>query len=322
MSKPSPQELSEFAKAKAASLGFALCGVTGALPRGKTEFYEWWVDQGFAAGMHYLKTQKKRRKSVEEILPGARSVVVCAMRFPGGENKVPADIGTRAYGKVARYALHQDYHDTILPLLEQLALAIDGAAGVSGGLAYVDTGALSERAFAAEAGIGWVGKHSLLIHPEEGSWFWLGEVITRAELAPDSPIADHCGKCRRCLDACPTGAIFENIRAVDSRKCLPYWNIEHRGEIPKELRKPMGDWLLGCDICQEVCPWTAQSLRKGRKEIGEPPVEYIAVDEVLAMGKEEFKAAYKGRAVARAKLEGLQRNAEIVKENFSAKNEK
>lgn len=318
MSSPSPYELSQFAKDKAKSLGFALCGITGALPRGQTEFYEWWVDQGFAAGMHYLKTQKKRRKSVEEILPGARSVLVCAMRFPGGPPSEPADLADRAYGKVARYALHEDYHNTILPLLEQLALALDGAGGVSGSLAYVDTGALSERAFAAEAGLGWVGKNSLLIHPEEGSWFWLGEVITRAALTPDSPVADHCGKCRRCIDACPTGAIFEDIRAIDSRKCLPYWNIEHRGPIPENLRKPMGNWLLGCDICQEVCPWNAQASRKGRREIGAPPVEYIAADDLLTMSKEEFKASYKGRALARAKLEGLQRNAAIVKENFLA----
>jgi epoxyqueuosine reductase len=312
----SPTELSAFAKEKAKQLGFALCGITGALPRKQTEFFEWWVGQGFGAGMHYLKTQKKRRKSVSEILPGAKSVVVCAMRFPGGESSTPADISERPYGKVARYALHEDYHDTILPLLEQLALCIDGAAQVTGSLAYVDTGALSERAFAAEAGIGWVGKHSLLIHPEEGSWFWLGEVITKAEMQFDEPIADHCGKCRRCVDACPTGAILENLRSVDARKCLPYWNIEHRGPMPEEFKKPMGDWLLGCDICQEVCPWNAHSLKKGRQAIGEPPVEYIAVDEILGLGKEEFKAKYKGRALERAKLEGLQRNAEIVKENF------
>ncbi len=315
MNKPSPHELSAFAKEKAQSLGFALCGVAGALPRKRTEFYDWWVGQGFAAGMHYLKTQRRRRKNMKALLPTARSVVICAMRFPGGGNLPPPDLDSRAYGKVARYAMHEDYHNTILPLLEQLALSIDGAAGTTGSLAYVDTGAISERAYAAEAGIGWIGKHSLLSHPDEGSWLWLGEVITAAQLAPDSPIADHCGKCRRCVDACPTGAILEGLRAVDSRKCLPYWNIEHRGPIPAEFHAPMGDWLLGCDICQEVCPWTSHSLKKGRAEIGEPPVEYIAVDEILALDKDSFKARYKGRAIERAKLEGLQRNAAIVKEN-------
>ncbi|HEY8280792.1 MAG TPA: tRNA epoxyqueuosine(34) reductase QueG [Bdellovibrionota bacterium] len=312
-----PQELSLLVKEKASSLGFALCGITGALPRKRTEFFEWWVDQGFGAGMHYLKRQKSRRKSVEEILPGAKSVVVCAMRFPGAPEQKPEDLETRAYGKIARYALHKDYHETILPLLEQLAQSIDSAGGTTGSRAYVDTGALSERAFAAEAGLGWVGKNSLLLNQEEGSWFWLGEVITKAQLAPDSPVADHCGKCRRCVDACPTGAIVEHLRSVDSRKCLSFWNIEQRGNIPQEFHKPMGHWLLGCDICQEVCPWNAHSLKESRKEHGAPPVEYVAIDDLLLLSESEFQHRYKGRAVERAKLAGLRRNARIVKENFS-----
>lgn len=313
----SPAELSAFTKEQARSLGFHLTGVTGPLARGQTEFYDWWVDSGFGAGMFFLKAQKNRRKSIEQILPGAKSVVVCALRFPGSHVPPPADLGARPYGKIARYALHEDYHGRLLPLLEQLAARIDAAAGVAGSLAYVDTGAISERAFAQAAGLGWVGKHSLLINEQEGSWFWLGEVITRAELAPDSPFtADRCGSCRRCLDACPTGAILEGVRAVDSRKCLSYWNIEHRGPMPAELRAPMGDWLLGCDICQEVCPWNAQAGRKARLGEGQPPVEYVPVEEILSLTPEEFKARYKSRAVSRAKHEGLRRNAEIVKENF------
>jgi epoxyqueuosine reductase len=177
----------------------------------------------------------------------------------------------------------------------------------------VDTGPLSERAFAAQAGVGWVGKHSLLINREEGSWLWLGEVITRAELAPDAPSADHCGTCRRCVDACPTGAIVEGLRSVDSRKCLSYWNIEQRGEIPPELHRPMGSWLLGCDICQEVCPWNAQSERRGRAA---PPVEYVAADDLLALSPPELEARFRGKAAERARAEGLRRNALIVKKNF------
>jgi epoxyqueuosine reductase len=309
----SPSELASFVKSRAGELGFALTGVSGPLARKETEFYDWWVDQGFGADMFFLKTQKARRKSIEQILPGARSVVVCALRFPEGESPEPADADEKAYGKIARYALHEDYHGRLLPLLESLAKEIDAQAGTSGSLAYVDTGAISERAFAQAAGMGWVGKHSLLLNQQEGSWFWLGEVITRAEIAPDSPVADRCGTCRRCIDACPTGAIFENIRAVDSRKCLSYWNIEHRGAIPEKFHKPMGDWLLGCDICQEVCPWNAQASRVSRK--GHPPLEYIAVDEILALTPEEFKVKYKSRAVSRAKLDGLKRNAAIVKAN-------
>jgi epoxyqueuosine reductase len=143
-------------------------------------------------------------------------------------------------------------------------------------------------------------------------------VITTLALTPDTPINDHCGKCRRCLDACPTNAIFEDLRAIDSRKCLSYWNIEHRGSIPQEFHAPMQNWLLGCDICQEVCPWTAQSLRTGRKDVGPAPVEWIAADEILALNQTEFKERYSSRALSRAKLGGLQRNAAIVKKNWQA----
>lgn len=309
----SPSELSTFVKNRSRELGFSLCGISGPIGRKRTEFNDWWVDQGFGAGMFFLKTQKERRKAIEAILPGAQSVVVCALRFPGGLEIKPNE----PVGKVARYALHDDYHERLLPLLKDLALRLDDAADSEGSLAYVDTGPLNERAFAAEAGIGWVGKNSMLIHPEEGSWFWLGEVVTRAKLAPDEPLADHCGKCRRCIDACPTGAILEEIRAIDSRKCLSYWNIEHRGPIPEEFHKPMGEWLLGCDICQEVCPWNSHSLRRGRAEVGAPPAEYIPLEEILGLDKTAFKAKFAKRAISRAKLEGLQRNATIVKKNIS-----
>jgi epoxyqueuosine reductase len=308
-------DLAAFVKSRAAELGFALCGVSGDLSRGKGEFNSWWVDQGFGAGMFFLKNQKERRRSIEAILPGARSVVVCALRFPGGVEVKP-DVPA---GKVARYALQDDYHERLLPLLTQLAAELDAHAGVEGSLAYVDTGALNERALAAQAGLGWVGKNAMLINPEEGSWFWLGEVITRAEIKADEPMADHCGKCRKCLDACPTGAILEEIRAVDSRKCLSYWNIEHRGPIPDEFHRPMGEWLLGCDICQEVCPWTSHSLRRGRASVGAPPAEYIPLEEILALDREEFKAKFAKRAISRAKLEGLQRNARIVQQNLREK---
>lgn len=319
---PTPRELSAWIKAEALSLGFTLTGVSAPLPRKRTEFFNWWVDQGFGAGMHFLRRQKERRQSLDQILPGAKAALVVALRFPGPApepsttpNALQPEAGSELTGKVARYALNVDYHARLLPLLETLAQRLDQQAGTAGSLAYVDTGALNERALAAQAGLGWVGKNAMLISPAEGSWFWLGEIITRAELEPDEPLADHCGKCRRCLDACPTGAIFENLRAIDSRKCLSYWNIEHRGPIPSELHAPMGEWLLGCDICQEVCPWNGQAERKGRKEIGAPAALEIPLHEIFAMDKAAFKQKYGNTALARAKLEGLQRNAKIVQAN-------
>lgn len=288
-------------------------GVTSLPKRGHIEFNEWWVNQGYGADMNYLRTQLPRRKSIESVLSEAKSVVVCALRFPGGDSSLPIEES----GKVARYALQSDYHDRLLPMLKSLALHIDSTCQVEGSISYVDTGPLNERALGAQAGLGWIGKNSMLIHPEEGSWFWLGEVITRAKLEPDSPLPDHCGKCRKCIDACPTNAIFEDIRALDSRKCISYWNIEQKAAIPKEIATKMGDWLLGCDICQEVCPWNSHSLKKARKDIGAPPVEWIPLDEILSLDAADFQTRFKGRAHSRAKQKGLERNARAIQKNKS-----
>ncbi len=313
-----PAALSALVKEKALALGFSFVGICHSVSEGDKEFYQWWADQGFAADMFYLRAQKKRRRSLQEILPGARSAVVCALRFPGSLENLSAD-ETKEKGKVARYAMQDDYHGRLLPMLNELAQFLDEQAGIlpeQKSLSYVDTGAISERALASEAGLGWIGKNAMLIHPEEGSWFWIGEVITSAELSADEATTDHCGKCRRCIDACPTGAILEDLRAVDSRKCIAYLNIEHRGPIAKQFHKPMGNWLLGCDICQEVCPWNEHSLRHARKEIGAPPAEWLDLEEILTMKPEDFTKRFKSRAISRAKLAGLQRNAIIVKKNL------
>lgn len=309
-----PAALSAYIKAEALNLGFALCGISPPLKSGRADFFDWWVDQGFGAGMFFLKRQKARRRDLDAILPGARSVVMVAVRFPGAPEPETSVAPT---GKTARYIQGEDYHREILPKLEELAKLLDAAAGTSESKAYVDTGAINERAYGAQAGLGWVGKNAMLIHPDEGSWFWLGEIVTRAELAADNPITDHCGKCRRCLDACPTGAIFENLRAIDSRKCISYFNIEHRGPIPMEIQKPMGDWLVGCDICQEVCPWNAHSGKKARAEIGQPQPGRVPLAQFENMTPEEFKVAFGKSALSRPKLAGMQRNAEIVKRNLS-----
>lgn len=308
---------SEKIKTKARELGFSLCGITGPLPQKQIAFYEWWVNQGYGAQMHFLRAQKSRRSHIDKILPGARSVIVCAMRFPGsGETKMGAPEDS---GKVARYMQTEDYHNTLLPLFTQLARYVDEACGVEGSLAYVDTGAISERAFGAAAGIGWIGKNAMLIHPEEGSWFWLGEVITRAELSFDSPSADRCGTCRKCLDACPTGAIVEDLRMVDSHKCIAYHNIENRGEIPEHVAAKMNPWLVGCDICQEVCPWNAQSLRKARAEIGEPAAGWLALSELEHISAEDFKGRFSHTSVSRVKHAGLVRNARVLNRNREKK---
>lgn len=311
-------------KAKAKELGFSQIGISGDIERKNLDFQAWWLAQGFAAGMDYLARQQERRQSITKVLPTARSVIVCSLRFPGGDSTAPATFANeKKHGKVARYAQGQDYHFPMREKLAELARFIDESAGLPAGssLAYVDTGALNERALAAQAGVGWIGKNAMLIHPEEGSWTWLGEVLTPLELERDAPLPDRCGTCTACLDACPTQAILPGARAVDSRACIAYWTIEYRGaEIPSGIAEKMGDWLMGCDICQEVCPWNNASLKRARKAIGEPVPQWFPLEEIQGLSAEEFRSRFRETALSRPKLAGLKRNAEtLLAQSTSAK---
>lgn len=318
-------------KEKAKQIGFTLVGITGDIEARHVEFNDWWLASGHHASMHFLERQKERRRSIRNILPTAESVVVCALRFPGGAPeprplfqsaaRAEAEKNDSYLGKVARYASGRDYHEEILAKLTSLAAFIDESSGLAAGssLAYADTGALNERALAAQAGLGWVGKNAMLIHPEEGSWMWLGEVLTSVRLQPDLPLPDRCGTCTKCMDACPTSAIIPGKRAVDSQRCIAFLTIEQRGEIAPALQAPIGDWLLGCDICQEVCPWNNASLRHGRKSIGAPEPEYLSLETIEGLDVDTFRAEVKKTALSRPKLEGLKRNAKIVRKNIDAK---
>lgn len=296
----------------AQELGFPLVGFSGPLNKKITDLYSWWIHNGFSAGMFYLKTQEAKRVDLNNVLPGAKTVVICAKPFHGEPNTNKKN----EKAVLARYASGKDYHLELKPLVEQIANQIDRLHS-SKSLAYVDTGPLSERSFAANAGLGWIGKNAMLIHKEWGSWLWLASIITTAEIASDTITTDHCGNCRKCLDACPTDALLNGLRMVDSNKCISYWNIEHRGKIPDAISHKMSPWLLGCDICQEVCPWNEHSLRKARSNMGAPKQESISLTELQSMTKEEFSAKYRQTAFSRPRWEGIQRNAkyiDIVKE--------
>lgn len=327
-------ELKAFAKTQ----GFRLVGIADPDELPSLDFYDWWLDQGFAADMHFLRRQRSRRTSLRNIHPNLQSVIVCALPFPGSKSQVNSapeessekDIGSEAksemtalasskLGKVAAYANGEDYHYVVREKLDAIVEKLDSAHNVAANqrsLAYVDTGAIPERSLGVLAGIGWIGKNSMLIHPEEGSWFWLGEILSSVRFEPDLPLPDRCGTCRRCIDACPTDAIIEGARTVDSRKCISYLTIEHKGDIPSHFHEPMGEWLLGCDICQDVCPWNQQSTRKARRQDGPPATERLPISELLTMQEPEFKKRFHRRAHTRPKLSGLQRNAKIVLENL------
>jgi epoxyqueuosine reductase len=240
------------------------------------------------------------------VLPEARSVVCVALNYYQGE---PSD---RSWTPVARYAWGRDYHDVMTPRLEALAGFIGEAAGARG-KCYVDTGPLLERDLAARAGLGWVGKNTMLLHPALGSWFFIGVLLTTASLAHDAALPDRCGTCRACLDACPTEA-FVAPYVLDARRCISYLTIEHRGAVDPDLAAGTGPWQFGCDVCQDVCPWNRRAPVT-REEAFFPAAPYPGAAAVAAMDDAAFRHRFADTPLMRPKAEGMRRNARIALDN-------
>jgi epoxyqueuosine reductase len=293
-------------KARAGELGFAPVGIAPATEADGFDRFEVWLDAGFAGEMAYLHRRRAARRHPRSILPGVRSVVMLAMEYGG--NDPPTD---GPAGRVARYAWGPDYHRVLWDRENELAAwlrrEVPGAAAVG----VTDTAPLLERDFARRAGLGWVGKNTMLINRDRGSYLFLGALLTDAALTPDPPHrTSHCGTCTACLDACPTGA-FPEPGVLDARKCISYLTIEHRSAIPEVLRTGIGDWLFGCDVCQEVCPWN----RGGGEPVPFPTDPRLAgLDpvEVLGLTDSEFRARFRATSLARTKRSGLVRNAAVV----------
>jgi epoxyqueuosine reductase len=245
-------------------------------------------------------------------MTGARSVICVALNY-----HVPLDAPPESsqVGRIARYALGDDYHELIKSRLHALADAVRAAAPDAQTRCGVDTAPIMEKELAARAGVGWIGKNTCLINPQIGSWLLLGEVITTLDLPHDQPGIDRCGTCTRCIDACPTHAITAPYQ-LDGRKCISYLTIEHRTEIDSPLKEQVGDWLFGCDVCQDVCPWNSRApiaidpALQPRFSSGT-----LGVDEVLGWGDEQYRSSLRKSAIKRVKLPVLQRNARIVQAN-------
>ena len=255
---------------KANALGFELFGVAPAEPLEEDLVrLRAWIAAGHAAGMGYLRRTAKERVAPRLLLAGARSVIVVGMSY--AQEPPPLDtLPQQPEGRVARFALARDYHAVLEPRLEELALFLDQAVdGGAGSRRFVDTGPLLERAFAARAGLGFIGKNNCLIHPRHGSWFVLGCVLTTAPLPVDSPLERQCGDCRRCLDVCPGGALVDAYQ-LDSRRCLSYQTVETRGLLPPGAMVRQGDRLFGCDACQEACPFNGSPLPCREPELKPP----------------------------------------------------
>lgn len=303
-------------RGRARDIGFDLVGIAPAGASPRAGYLRRWLDEGRAGEMHYLGRRFDERADPSVYLPGAASVVCVAMNYHLPLEAPPAEEAHR-HGRVARYALGDDYHEIIQSRLHALADWIREVAPEARTRCGVDTAPVMEKDLAARAGVGWVGKNTCLINAEAGSWLLLGEVITTLPLPADEPADDHCGTCTRCIDACPTGAITAPYE-LDARRCISYLTIEHRGDIDADLAARMGDWLYGCDVCQDVCPHnnkvpaaTDPALRP-RFASGS-----LNVDEVLNWTTDEYRAKLRHSAMKRVKLPVLQRNARIVEGNLA-----
>ncbi len=297
----------------ASECGFDRAGVAGLEPSRYAAALDRWLERGDAAGMAYMRRRPAARRRPDRLLPGARSVLCVALQYEplAGAAEPAGDLWPR----VARYARGRDYHDLMLARLRHLADRIEQAFPGSASRPYVDTGPVLERELAERAGLGVFGKNTNLLHPEAGSWFLLGELLLTLELEPDEPLADLCGSCTRCLDACPTGALPEPYR-LDSRLCISYWTIEHRGDLAPEARELVGDWVFGCDVCQEVCPWNEAPAPVRHPELELPPLRAeLDLAALLGLDREGYVERFRGSPMKRAKLDGLQRNAAVAMGN-------
>lgn len=327
--------LTERIQEKAHELGFDLVGITPARPTPYLKAYHSWLNQGYHGEMGYMgrPDRVERREDPARIIPGARSIICVGLNYCPGA--LPADLRhDPSRGLISNYAWGPDYHDLMVPRLEELAAFVGAEVSSETGRGatyrvYVDTGPVLERAYAAEAGLGFIGKNTCLIHPKMGSWLFLGEILLDIELGPaagteTSPtpkkVSASCGTCKRCLDACPTGALVAPY-VLDARRCISYLTIELKGPIPYELRPLVGNRIYGCDVCQAVCPWQrfARPAQERSFHAAEPGHATPVLSAVIEMSEEAFRRQYEGTAIFRIGRHRLLRNAAVALGNWGDK---
>ncbi len=298
-------------KQQARTLGFARAGIARAGPAEGFERLLDWLQNGFAGEMHYMERHAEAHRHPASILPEVRSVVMLAMHH--GTQPEQTDNLPPLHGRVARYARGADYHDVLRRQLKRLLTWVQGESPGCRGRAVVDTAPLLERDFARRAGLGWFGKNTMLLNRELGSYFLLGALLLDLDLTPDEPHqTNHCGRCTACLDACPTSA-FAGPGLLDARRCISYLTIELRGPVAEELRPGLGEWVFGCDVCQEVCPWNRKAPTDPEPVLQQQP-ELATLDliELLSLNEEEFEKRFGPTPLERPGRAGLLRNAALV----------
>ena len=302
------QRHTELIKSKALDLGFSFCGISKAeFLKDEAPQLEEWLKRNYQGKMSYLENHFEKRLDPRLLVPGAKSIISLIYNyFP------KSDLGRTHELKVSKYAYGEDYHIVVKEKLNALIQSIRDDIGDVGGRAFVDSAPVMERAWAKRSGIGWIGKNSLLLNREMGSFFFLAELILDLDLEYDNAIKDYCGSCTACMDACPTDAIAEPY-VVDGSKCISYFTIELKDEIPAEVKGKFSNWIFGCDICQDVCPWNSFS-KPHNEERFQPSPEFqgMTKQQWIEITEEVFKEVFGKSALQRTKFSGLKRNVSFV----------
>ncbi|HRK75062.1 MAG TPA: tRNA epoxyqueuosine(34) reductase QueG [Rhodothermales bacterium] len=304
------EKLAQSLKAEALRLGFSACGISKAdFLEDEARKLEAWLTGGHQAGMAWMEGHFDKRTDPRKLVVGAKSVISVIHTYyqPIERPNQPTA------GKISRYAWGDDYHDVLKDKLRMLFHWLEDHVGTLHGRAFVDSAPVMDKVWAAKSGLGWIGKNTNLISRTSGSFFFIGELIVDLDLPPDSPIPDYCGSCTRCIDACPTDAIHPT-GFVQAEKCISYWTIEHKGtEAPVSLTRQFDQWIFGCDVCQEVCPWnkfkkpTKEPRFEARSGMADTPLQTW-----MELDLEEFRKRFKGNPIKRTKYEGFKRNIRWV----------
>ncbi|WP_322095883.1 tRNA epoxyqueuosine(34) reductase QueG [Pseudanabaena mucicola] len=300
---------------KAKELGFTKVGIARAESGLEAERLQAWLDLGYHADMDWMSNPK--RQDITEVMVGVKSVICVALNYYT-PHQHSCD---RNIGKISRYGWGRDYHKVLTKKLKALSTWLTAQGEQIEARYYVDTGPISEKAFAQKAGIGWIGKHSNVITRDYGSWLFLGELLTNLELEPDRPHTEHCGTCTRCIEACPTGAITQPF-VVDANRCIAFHTIENKAaQIPDAIAKNLQNWVAGCDICQDVCPWNQRFAQETLESDFQPFAHNVdpQLEDLANMTESEWDQGFTGSALRRIKHERWQRNARAAMDDADVK---
>jgi epoxyqueuosine reductase len=267
-----------------------------------------WLKNNFHAGMNYMTVNIDRKKNVANILPDAKTVISLGLNYYIDEDF--SDLPPNA-GKVSRYAWGKDYHFVMSKMLNQLIIELKKIDNNFQSIAFVDSGPLMDKVWAVKAGLGWLGKHTNIINKQFGSWFFIGNIICNHQFEFSTSVEDFCGSCNACVDACPTNAIVAPY-VLDSNKCISYQTIENKGDIPVNLKNKFENWVFGCDICQDVCPWNHKFSQPAKNQDFKPVNKFLSQDSIYSMEQSDFNQIFKLSPIKRSKLNGIKRNLRFI----------